>query len=106
MFTKNDVFVKEVYSPPAGEKEIFLILTRYDETDTWSFDTRWKLSALKKSKYNGFEWKVYYNYSYELFTIDSSRFTVFNVVDFLNTPSQKRDELFHYFIKQAFEAKE
>ena len=85
-FTKKDVLIKEIYSPPSGEKEIIII-------------DNIKLIAYRKIKYDGYLWIV--NYIYELFTtID--RLTVFDVVNFLNNPSIKRTEFFRSLIKDRF----
>lgn len=101
MFTKDDVYVHEVYSPPAGEKEVFLFPRALGGTDYWTFNKQFKLKADRRTVHNGYEWTLFHNFVYKLFSTQD-RFTIFHVVNFLNKPSEKRKELFRALIDNVF----
>lgn len=100
-FTKEDVYVHEVYSPPQGEKEVFLFPRAFGGTDYWSFFRVFKLKADRRITNSRNFWECRYSYSLKLF-VTKDRFTVFDVVNFLNKPSKERTELFRVLIEESF----
>lgn len=100
-FTKDDLFVHEVYSPPQGEKDVFLFPIAFGGTNYWSYFKELKLKAERRNVYNGQEWTVSFNYTEKLFTT-KDRFTIFDVVNFLNKPSAQRTKLFEHLIMEVF----
>ena len=97
-FTKEDVYVREVYSPPQGEKEVFLFPRAFGGTYYWSV---FKLKADRRITNSKNFWECSYTYSLKLF-VTKDRFTVFDVVNFLNKPSKERTELFRTLIEESF----
>lgn len=96
MFTKEDLYIHEVYNPPAGEKEIFILPHIFGGKDYYSIFRVFRCRASKTR--DGWEVKTpgYLNW----FSI-SDRMSVYTVLRFINNPI-KSSKLYRDLIHHCF----
>ncbi len=102
--TKHDVAILDVYSPPNGEKRIYLFPRIFGGTEYDQFQTQLMMSSIKKKYspvYSHYYTTVSYNFV-DIFKANGNRFTVHDVVNFLNTPSKERSLLAKLLIEDIF----
>lgn len=96
MFTKEDLYVHEVYNSPVGEKEIFVFPYISSKTDYWSIFRAFKCGASKTK--NGWEVKTP---GYLPWFSTSDRMSVYTVLRFINNPVKSatlyKDLIHHCF---------
>jgi len=65
MFTKDDFFMREAYTPPSGEKEIFFLPWAFGgNKKNYDYFSLFKLGSDRKSgKGDGAKWVVSYAYT-------------------------------------------
>lgn len=96
MFTKDDIYVHEVYSPPAGEKEIFIFPRLFGGEDIWSFLKTFRCRAEKRKDIWYVKTPGYINWFQT-----SDRMSVYTVLRFINDSANSgvlyRDLIHHCF---------
>lgn len=96
MFTKEDLYIHEVYNPPAGEKEIFIFPRIFGGKDYWSTFRTFKCRASKIR--DGWEVKTP---GYLPWFSTSDKMSVYTVLRFINNPIKSavlyRDLIHHCF---------